>query len=180
MNYRIPAVFFFSIAVALAADPSTTPPAPADPATANQTPVKSPDLWIVVHLPKETRPAWVGDDLAESFANRISRALHDQGLKGAIGTLRPEEALPPHASVLEVTLTEWTANAGSGECTFRALLHTQEGTWKLGLFSANAMRVTASGEHPVSSSGLGTAASIALTDLYRRMEEARHIPPQKP
>jgi len=176
MNCRIPAVFLFSAAAALAADPSTPPPAPADPASANQTSAKSPAFWVVVHVPRETRPAWVGDDLAESFANRISHALHDQGLKDLIGTLHPQQAPPPNASVLDVTLIEWKASEGSGDCTFRALLHTPKGTWKLGLFSADIMHVTASGEHPVSSSGLGSSARLALADLYSRMEAAKLLP----
>jgi hypothetical protein len=164
------AVFFFETTAALVAAPAAPVASLAESTSAESTPVGPPALWIAVHLPKGTRPAWVGDDLAERFADRISGALHDQGLKGVIGTLSPEEVASPHASVLEVDLIEWTARGGNGKCTFRASLRTPQGKHELGIFSGDLMIVTADGEHRVSSSGLQDAARLAFANLYARME----------
>jgi hypothetical protein len=170
------AVFSFEATAALVAAPSAPIAILAEPASAEYTPAGSPALWIAVHLPKDTRPAWVGDDLAERFADRISRALHDQGLKGVIGTLSPEDISSPHASVLEVDLIEWIARAGTGNCTFRASLRTPQGNHELGLFSGDMMIVTADGDHRISSSGLRDAARLALADLYSRIETTELLP----
>jgi len=179
MKSHVFALCFFGAATALAADPSApaTSAAPTNPGSSETVSAKSPALWVAVHLPKDTKPAWVGDSLAERFADGVSLALQAQGFKGKIGTLRPEETTSKQAAVLEVSLSEWTARAGAADCTFRASLQTPQGDRDLGIFSGGAMVVTPDGQHLVSSSGLQDAARDALAGLFGRMQDSKLLAP---
>ena len=163
------AMTFLGIAATLLADPSPTVATPPLTASAETIRGGAPVLWIAVHLPEATQPSWVGDDLADNFANRLVRALRDQGLRGVIVKLGPDGALPPQATVLEVMLSDWVDRDGLGDCAFRAALLTPQGTRSLGLFSGGSMIVTADGGYRTSSKGLRDAANFAMADLYSRL-----------
>jgi hypothetical protein len=136
-------------------------------------PENSGQLWIAVHLTQGTSPTWVGDDMADTFADTIAKSLRAQGLKGNIGTLRPEDAIPDQAPVLVVRLTTWTANQGLANCTFTASLRTREGERDLGIFSGDNLVVTSDGAHRSSSDGLMGSAREAMNGLYSRLRATR-------
>lgn len=135
-------------------------------------------LWIAVHLVKNTKPSWVGDDMAATFADTMVKTLRTQGFQGQIGVLRPQDALPSQASVLVVRLTSWSAKDGASDCTFTASVRTNDGDAELGLFNGDDMIVTADGQHRISSDGLQGSALEAMNDLYRRLIATKLLGPQ--
>jgi hypothetical protein len=176
MKNELFAIIFAGTTAALPASFSPPTAVAADAASADHASADSLTLWIAVHAPKETRPVWVGDDLAERFADRVARALRQQGFKGTIGTLRPAVVPAPKELILEVHLRDWEVQAGIADCTFRASLRTSQGSRDLGLFCGDEMIVTADGQHRVSDRGLQEAATYALADLYGRMEATGLLP----
>lgn len=126
-------------------------------------------LWVAVHLVKDTKPSWVGDDMVATFADTVVKTLHTQGFQGRIGVLRPQDSVPSQAPVLVIRLTSWAAKDGVSDCTFTASVRTIDGDASLGLFNGDDMIVTADGQHRISSDGLQGSALEAMNDLYRRL-----------
>jgi len=131
--------------------------------------VTHPDLWIDVRLPEDTRPAWIGDDVAGLFAERVGRALRDQGFLGTIGTWRPEDPIPGSGHILELHLLGWEARDGDATCEFRAVLHSPAGKKDLGLFASDEMVVTPDGGHRDAFTGLHEVEKQAISSLWARI-----------
>jgi hypothetical protein len=153
----------------VAAEAAAAPAANAAPPKAS---ADSNRLWIAVHLPSVGKASWVSDDLADRFADRVVAALRSQGYKGKVGTLRPEDSAPSHASVLVVRLNSWTSRDGFADCNFNASLRTREGDRDLGVFVGDNLIVTSDGEQRIGSDGLVGSAQEAMNDLYARIQTA--------
>ena len=151
-------------------------PRPAAPSVGMTAFKTDPKLYVIVSLPKATSPGWVGDDMAASFEDIVTRALHDQGYEGRIFTIRPEDTPPANAAALYVRLQAWKMSKGISDCEFTATLRYHGRGKDLGFFTGDNVVVTSSGISHFSADDLTGAALEAVDDLVARIRAASLIP----
>lgn len=136
-------------------------------------------LQVVVSMPPSMRP-WLDDDIAEAFADRISSALHEQGLRGEIAYVTSFDHPASDRPLLSVNLIEWRRDrVGMVDCTFSAELSSPKGHENLGLFTGTGLAMFSRRDWFGRAEPYEDAARDALSHLYQRIA-ATHLLPGEP
>lgn len=113
---------------------------PSAPAAGSESKQEAMPLQVQVMVPP-TWQAWIDDDVAEAFTDRVREVFRHRGFAGKVREITAPDEPSTDAPLLTINLIEWrVSHIGNIECTFTANLQTAKTTHQFGIYTNTEMR----------------------------------------